>query len=95
MSGGGGGVVVMIVVRRPLFRPSLKIRSKSDQNYFRNRKKNSKIEFDKPFQTCNHRDSFELDLDLVAPVQTDQNMNSFPAVMSAHAQTLQQQSQHV
>ena len=37
--GGGGGVVVMIVVRRPLFRPSLKIRSKSDQNYFRNRKK--------------------------------------------------------
>ena len=37
--GGGGGVVVMIVVGRPLFRPSLKIRSKSDQNYFRNRKK--------------------------------------------------------
>ena len=94
MSGsGGGGVVVMIgVVRRPLFRPSLKIRSKSDQNYFRNRKKNSKIEFNKPFQTCNHRDSFEVDLDLV---QTDQNMNSFPAVMSAHVQTLQQQSQHV
>ena len=80
------------VVRWTLFRPSLKIQNQIKIIFVT---ENSKIEFDLPFQTCSHHDSFDVDLDLVPPVQTDQNMNSFPAVMSAHDQTLQQRSQPV